>query len=73
MRIEALRAFCADHLGETVLPSAYRYLRNVQDGEAGGEGEDTDLVLRRMLGEERMPFANHIHKIMILEDVLYRK
>ena len=85
-RVTRLRQRCVRALGYEQFTSAYTYLKSVQDDEdvddgleAGGEtfggaydaDEQTQLMLLRILGPDKVHFSSLIDQLIFMEDSLY--
>ena len=76
-KVEALRVFLEETLGEDRFYSAYRALEEGgQDGDLDGDGPETDQntlqALRDILGEENLYYLRHIYQLIQCEAMLHQ-
>lgn len=64
-RIEALRVYLEDNLGETTFIAAYKHYINVSEFN-----EDVDSEIETILGKKKMQFFPLIYQLIVCEDSL---
>ena len=67
-RIEALRVYLEENLGETSFIAAYKHLMNMSEGN-----EDVEDEIEGILGEHKMKFCPLIYQLIVCEDTYYNR
>ena len=67
-RIEALRVYLEDNLGETSFIAAYKHYINVSEFN-----EDVESEIESILGKKKMKFFTLIYQLIVWEDTYYNK
>jgi hypothetical protein len=67
-RIEALRVYLEENLGETMFIAAYKHYVNVSEFN-----EDVEEEIQDILGKEKMKFFTLIYQLIVCEDTYYNR
>ena len=66
-RIEAMRVYLEDKLGDVAFIAAYKHLVNLSNGS------ELDDDLEQILGPKKMKYVTLIHQLIVCEDSFYSK
>lgn len=67
-RIEALRVYLEENLGETSFIAAYKHYINVSEVT-----EEIDSEIEGILGKKKMKFVGLIYQLIVCEDTYYNR
>lgn len=67
-RIEALRVYLEEKLGETSFIAAYKHYINVSD-----INDDIEAEIESILGPKKMKFVGLIYQLIVCEDSYYNR
>ncbi len=66
-RIEALRVYLENMIGDEQFVNAYKYLTNLSDDDEEGGNQQ----LEEIMGPKKMKFVTLIHQLIVCEDSYY--
>ena len=67
-RIEALRVYLEEHLGETAFIAAYKHYINVSD-----INDEIESEIESILGSKKMKYYGLIYQLIVCEDTYYNR
>jgi len=66
-RIEALRVYLENQLGDQAFQAVYKQLTNLSNDD----DDNNDNVIESILGQKKMKFVPLVHQLIVSEDSYY--